>query len=259
MINPAFSDLVEPTGQSEKLIYMNGSFKLDILRYFSSLTSSDKFVDVGVNVGQTMLEVMAAWPYMQYFGFEPNPQAFCIAKALANANNLNVKLFPWACSNRAAPQELYSISAADSSATTIREIRPDTYQNTIGEFIAAYTLDEVFLDHADFGFMLKIDVEGAENEVLEGASALLTKYRPLILCEVLHAHRKKELRMNNWRKKLLYDFLVKYDYEVFSICVSSQDRDQFRELKKISGFTLNTLWSQSPHTCDFVFLPKELV
>ena len=33
--------------------------------------------------------------------------------------------------------------------------------------------------------LVKLDVEGGEREVLEGASLLLTKLRPMFICEVL--------------------------------------------------------------------------
>ena len=38
------------------------------------------------------------------------------------------------------------------------------------------------LKRVDF---VKLDVEGGEREVLEGASSVLTKFRPIFICEVL--------------------------------------------------------------------------
>ena len=35
--------------------------------------------------------------------------------------------------------------------------------------------------------LVKLDVEGGEREVLKGASLVLTKFRPIFICEVLDA------------------------------------------------------------------------
>ena len=35
--------------------------------------------------------------------------------------------------------------------------------------------------------LVKLDVEGGEREVLEGASLVLTKFRPIFICEILDA------------------------------------------------------------------------
>lgn len=234
------------------------TFKSDIFRLFSGLTKARQFVDVGVNIGQTMLEVMSLNNELDYFGFEPNIEALSCAKSLAMSNNFEVNLFPWACSAKSSPLEIYMESTSDSSATIDKSIRPNTYNKIKPIPIASYPLDQTFCSLSQHGFMLKIDVEGSENEVFLGALRLLKEKRPLVLCEVLHAHRATEIDLNNSRKVALREFLTELNYDLFLINLSTSDREKFLGIQKIDHFPLNQLWRDSPHTCDYIFLPREL-
>jgi hypothetical protein len=55
--------------------------------------------------------------------------------------------------------------------------------------------------------LLKIDVEGAEVDVLAGAAECLAKYRPLIVCEI-HGH---------WAADQVFDLLHKAGYRLYNI------------------------------------------
>lgn len=48
-----------------------------------------RFVDVGVNIGQTMLLVKNADAAWEYVGFEPNPISFVVAQQVVRANGLH--------------------------------------------------------------------------------------------------------------------------------------------------------------------------
>jgi FkbM family methyltransferase len=59
--------------------------------------------------------------------------------------------------------------------------------------VAVTTMETARLDDYVFRLplgrvdLVKLDVEGGEREVLEGASLVLTEYRPTFICEVLNA------------------------------------------------------------------------
>ena len=252
------SALFAPKNTKQLISLIEGTFKSEIVRMFRRCTGSLQFVDVGVNTGQTMMEILKLFPDTDYYGFEPNPDAYCCAQALAKANSFSVKLFPWACSHFSGPLDLYTESSLDSSATSMASIRPNTYSQIQPFKIASYPLDSILKNDAQHGFILKIDVEGSENEVLLGARKLIKNKRPLICCEVLHAHRECEIGMNNQRKKSLQEFLARQDYKIYSIILNPIDREKFIGIKKISSFPLNALWKNSPHTCDYLFVPNEI-
>lgn len=254
----SWSLLDVPTPSSESLILAAGTFKTEILKIWRRLSDSNQFVDVGMNIGQTMLEVLGISRELDYYGFEPNMFAFSVARSLAEANALSVNLFPWACSSEAAPIEFYASSLLDTSATLCPSIRPNTYAGVAPQWIAAYPLDSVLGSSLRHGFLMKIDVEGSENEVLIGAMQLIQEKRPLILCEVLHAHRESEIGSNNWRKIKLLELILEFQYSLYRVDLDPLDREKFLGISKVESFPMNRIWKDSPHTCDYLFVPQEV-
>lgn len=247
-----------PAGRKTDVRWSSTGFKSSVIQKIANISNVNQFVDVGANVGQTMLEVFYGNPSIEYYGFEPNPQAFVCLQDLASSIQINSNLFPWACGIDSEPARIYSSSIEDCSATLLSEIRPDTYYGLNPAHIASYPLD-ISLKPYQLGscFIMKVDVEGFENEVLAGAQQLLQAKRPFILCEVLHAHRDSEVGLNNARKTLLEDFLKKMEYSIFQIHLSPRDRNTFEGLGEIHSFPRNLLWRSAPHTCDFLFMPQE--
>ena len=68
----------------------------------------------------------------------------------------------------------------------------------------AITLDWA-LGHARLPDVLKIDVEGAELEVLQGANELFSKARPIVLCEVGDSVAQQVSDFFHARNYVLYD------------------------------------------------------
>ena len=247
-----------PDDSLRNLIFPLETFKSSILKMFSTVSPASQFVDVGVNIGQTMLEVARLLPKIEYFGFEPNIEALCCAKEIANTCKINAHFYPWACSSESAPRELYAESFYDSSATLNPSIRPNTYESVTPQAIAAYPLDQILVDRLEDRFIMKIDVEGGENEVLKGSLKLLMQKRPLMLCEVLNAHRESETALTNYCKLELEQILNDMRYKIYRVQLSAQDREEFRGLKHITSFQKSLLWKHSQHQCDYIFIPREI-
>jgi FkbM family methyltransferase len=245
-------------GALESLLLLEKSFKTSLIERFKSLARTDYFVDIGANFGQTLAEIFAYNQNIKYFGFEPNPEAFRLLKKIAELNSIEAQLYPWACTSEAKPIELYASSELDSGATILPEIRPDFYEHTRGTWIAGYPLDSVLPDSIPQSFVLKIDVEGSENEVLKGATKILAEKRPFILCEVLHAHRKNEIEHNNLRKKEVENILTAHNYCIYACTMNSSNREKLERIERVSELPKNIIYKDSPHTCDFVFIPNEI-
>ncbi len=107
-------------------------------------------------------------------------------------------------------------------------------------------------------FILKIDVEGYENEVIEGASKIIKTYRPIILCEVLHAGSKDLIKRNTIRKRALSELFYKNKYQIWQI-LKSNDSNEGRLLgiELISDFPTGLCWWDSPSSIDFLITPIE--
>lgn len=150
------------------------------------------FFDVGANVGQTLLAVRAARPDMAYVGCEPNVACVAYMRALIQRNCIaNATVLPVALMDRSGFLELqlFYNHEADSTASLVAGIRPEQCVARTLQ-VPAYTWEEIATVIKDdrVGFV-KIDVEGAELEVLKAIEPLLQAERPWMLIEILPAYR----------------------------------------------------------------------
>lgn len=135
-------------------------------------------VDAGANKGTYTWFLARRAAHV--WAFEPNPKIY---QMLRRSAPVNVTASPVALSNRSGRAEF-----------RIPEMRRGTYSNQGGSLSAAKvsrgfaalevdtrTLDELGL--ADIGF-IKIDVEGSEAEVIEGARETIRRDRPTLLVEI---------------------------------------------------------------------------
>jgi FkbM family methyltransferase len=126
-------------------------------------------IDVGANIGEFSYAAKIHGA-LQVFAFEPDPIAFyCLQK---NVNSFNeIHLFKTAISNENKIQNFYiSSKTADSSL-----LKPTNIESTIE--IETKLLDDyidIFPKQVD---LLKIEAEGFEPEILNGALKLLNRVK----------------------------------------------------------------------------------
>lgn len=146
-------------------------------------------VDIGVNIGQTLLKfVSVAGRDARYVGFEPNVRAasyvdeLILRNALTNAAVVPVGLGE---TTRIAALLVGSQGTPDPGASINAEMRDADFYGA-AKAVAILRGDDIFADLAVTAPMiLKIDVEGAELEVLKGLSSVLSNIRPPVLLEIL--------------------------------------------------------------------------
>jgi FkbM family methyltransferase len=162
-----------------------GSFEareVEILR--SHTSESGVFIDVGANIGYFTLLASrwvgsAGWVY----AFEPVRQTYMLLRRnIALNNSVNVTTFQVACA--AEPGELSIVTGQDSGWAYL------STDGQGGEQVAVTTVDrfvvEQRLDRLD---VVKIDVEGADFEVIKGACQTIKRFRPVIWLETSHLSR----------------------------------------------------------------------
>jgi FkbM family methyltransferase len=140
-------------------------------------------LDVGAHKG--VYSYFLARCSRHVYAFEPNPKSFAMLR-----RNLGrrVTVSPLALSNRSGPALLrvpcwasgYSNQGASLSSVKVSD--DDDYRELR---VQAARIDD--LDIPDIGF-IKIDVEGFEAEVLEGATQTLARDRPVLLVEIEEGH-----------------------------------------------------------------------
>jgi FkbM family methyltransferase len=235
--------------------------KHEILTRLKGIANTDILVDVGASIGQTMVAAFAFNSNLRYFGFEPNPQAFVRLQEIAKINNFRATLFPWACSDKPKPLRLHALGPLDTAATTRPEIRQDAYRGNAGQWISAYPLDMLQSQIAlDNNFILKIDTEGSELDVLRGGLKIIESFRPAILCEVLSAHSDVEQGSCDINKRNIERLLRSLEYKMYKNIFGPADfygDGYLIGLSYCEELPKGLLWRDAPNANDYLFVPAE--
>jgi len=143
------------------------------------LKSGSNAVDVGCHKGEFLDHFMKFSPAGTHFAFEPIPYYY---NHLQDKYGKNVKVFPYALSNvKSHTRFNYVKNAPAYSGLKKREY---AVQNPEIEEIEVETelLDNLIPENIPVNF-IKIDVEGAEFLVLQGAVSVLKRNRPIVIFE----------------------------------------------------------------------------
>lgn len=152
------------------------------------LEPTDTFIDIGSNVGlysAAISKIQYLYPNMKFYSFEPNPAT--AQRLRESLKNRNVEIFDFALSNREHTLEF--VHGAVSGVFGVKEHISDFQISDRIQKVEARTLDSVGV--VGNSIILKIDVEGHEGEVVEGASCLFDDGR--IKAVYLDGYSDKEL------------------------------------------------------------------
>jgi FkbM family methyltransferase len=172
---------------SSAAAYVLGAFKPDLQKFMElNLKEGSVFYDVGANVGFfSLLAARLGGPQGKIVCFEPLEGN--VAKLIENARRNqfgNVRVFPIAL-GAATGERIFQLSASPTwgKFKGVAQDVPDKYLRDIS--VNVRRLDDVMsaekLPPPDF---IKIDVEGAELEVIEGARDTLLRYGPTLMIEL---------------------------------------------------------------------------
>ena len=209
-----------------------------MIQFFELLLKSEPnsiFLDVGVNVGQTLLKIKSLKKEIEYYGFEPNAACNYYLQALIKANKLsNCNLFPVGLGEKINVGEFYIFDEDISSAsgTTISDLldkRP-AYIDYIPVFPLDFFRERFF--KGKVVNLLKIDVENGELEVLKGAMETIKAYSPFIITEILPIVNKATVEKTNLRKSEMQRLMNSINYQFYKIVITEDDR--FSGLKMVS-------------------------
>ena len=133
------------------------------------------FIDVGANVGQTLLDYCAAASGAGYLGFEPNPLCSSHLASIIEKNTLeDCRVIPAGLSdaNGVAELLLEDLGDAEPAATMISDLRPGRIYRSV--LICCLRFDDLAASIVNGPIaLMKIDVEGAELLALRGMKRTL--------------------------------------------------------------------------------------
>ena len=229
--------------------------ELLLIQLFLKQSSEGVFIDVGANLGQYLYQAEQCISNEKIFGFEPHPQL-----------NQRLKRLFKGC-------HIYQVALSDQEGTAkfkipyfdSREIHTrgtlKTEHKELEETNAK--LIEVTIDTIDHftssnGIqnvsVIKIDVEGAEFDVVKGAKETIQKSQPILIIEIEQRHHQMDI------KEHIKAIEQMGNYQCFYFEATSQTLKQDVHSKSI-------LELQSPENHaknrqfinNFIFVPKQMI
>jgi len=187
-------------------------------------------IDVGANVGvYTFLAARCVGTTGRVYAIEPTPNCVACLKSTVVDNRLDRCVVPI---EAAVGSQLGQVFLVFSGASVFNRIVPD--RAAAGgrrvKAVAQLTLDHLWeSEHKPQVDLLKIDVEGAELEVLQGAQQLLRSQEPIVMFENRQGAKISGAEPTKFLATLGYQF---YNYE--------RDRARLKQVDPIAR-RLNSL------------------
>lgn len=190
-------------------------FELDLLEHLQRLNRPGVYVDAGANFGNHTVYFSHFIPGCKStLSIEAHPAIFEVLQRNLAANAFK----PYEAVNLAVSDESGTVhmTAPDrqnSGATHISGRRPGENPN-IGSPVNCTTLD-LLLSGVEVA-VIKLDVEGYEQQVIEGAEAIISEKRPVVTSE-LRKHEfdafKSVMKRHNYIKTGRYGFIDTFVWE----------------------------------------------
>ena len=172
-------------------------------------------MDVGANIGCTT--IIFGQLAKKVLAFEPTPATFRnLEKNIKNSGLQNIELYKFTLGDKNSKATVSFSDSNRSGAFIADKVDASDYQQSadieikkLDEFSSAINLEKIDL--------LKLDVEGFEQRVIEGGGGVISKHRPLI-----------QLELNSWCLNALHrtslpdflDFIV----ERFPVALAIQNK-----------------------------------
>jgi FkbM family methyltransferase len=211
-----------------------------ILKFFAS--NSEIIFDVGANVGYYAIELSTVLrPSAMIHAFEPIPESFdqLQKNILLNSASSEVLCNQFAISNSEGKLLLYKPRISGSSASSARNLHPEESVDKVK--VSMTTLDKYLLTNRLSNLdLLKIDVEGSELMVIEGALESIKTYQPVIFAELL----RKWCAQFGYSPNQVLEILFPIGYRCFAVS------EKLPEIFSISEETQET---------NFLFVPPKRI
>lgn len=173
------------TSDDNYLKNLGNRFEPQMVQLFKAVAKeSEAILDIGANIGCTAL--LFADLSKQVYAFEPSQTTFSLLKQnVLNSGLKNISLRNMGIGAESGEYPLTFNPSNRSGGFVSNQTQASAGHVT--ETIIIRQLDEVIqsLDVAKIDF-IKIDVEGFEGQVLQGATQTLSTYKPVVVLELNH-------------------------------------------------------------------------
>lgn len=208
--NKYFANAFEfiPTNDIGKKLFFNGQFEMDEINVCRTLIKeSDIVLDIGGNIGFHAIHFSQFAHKGQVYSFEPSPDTFKLllknCERYQNIQPINIGL--------AKTEGLARFHYASDHAYS--GFKDTGKKSIIGyEDLPVASLDkwvkEKALKRIDF---IKIDVEGFEEQVIEGMTQVIKHYKPILFVEISPTKNQTE------NPEIIFNSILSFGYSAFCI------------------------------------------
>jgi len=183
----------------------------ETINWINSFSSGEVLFDIGANVG--LYSIYAAALGVQVVAFEPESQNYAILNRNIHLNNLkgNIIAYNLALSNETRIGSLYlskfEAGAALHNFSEAKDWKHQSFDSQFQQGCISITLDEfIKIADVDFPVHIKIDVDGIESKVVEGAKGIFNNPRLKSVLIELNDELEEDQQLKN--------LIISYGYKL---------------------------------------------
>ena len=213
------------TSYLTKVIYWKGINSFEYTKLFNDLIKNCKvFFDIGANIGYYSIMAATSSRTVNIFSFEPaeGPQKYLESNIRINGFQDRIMNNNLALSNEAGKITFYEVNNEKYSylkynLSGVGNAEGIKHDRKMSEYeVPSNRLDNYVNENNIHGIdIIKIDTEGTEYLILEGARESIIKYKPIIICETLF--NKIEAKLEELIKSFGYQFFNHSNNELYLV------------------------------------------
>lgn len=210
----------------------------------TSLKPYSNGIDIGCHEGSFLELFLKYAPQGTHWAFEPLPDYYQKLKS----KFINVSLYNFALSNQEGTTVFYKAIGAEAMSGLQPQHYPVSAQ--VEELhVTTKKLDSVIPENTPIDF-IKIDVEGAELQVLKGGIQIIARCRPVIMFEFAQVH----VEAYGVTPLEMFDFFLTNNYKLFRLDIGEEYSRESFESNFINSHSTN--YDRNAET-NFLAIPKE--
>lgn len=213
------------TSHLTNVIYWNGINSFEYTKLFNDLIKNcNVFFDIGANIGYYSIMAATSSTTVKVFSFEPakGPQKYLKNNIIINSFQDRIKNNNLALSDKVGEIAFYEVNNEKYSylkynLSGVGNTEGVKHNRKMSKYkVASNRLDNYVHENNIHGInLIKIDTEGTEHFILEGARESIIKYKPIIICETLF--NKIENKLEELMNSFGYKFFNYADNELHPV------------------------------------------
>jgi FkbM family methyltransferase len=191
--------------------FAEGIFQEELVQHICHLMKPDAwFFDVGANLGLMSLPVLHFLPHSQVASFEPSPNAWPFLQRThqqAAGHQGRWTIIGKALATTPGQADFFTAGGENSAFDGLKNTGREGERKPVKVEVSTLDIEWTALGKPPVS-VIKIDVEGGELAVLQGAAECLAACRPVVFCEWnagnLAAHQCPEDSLYHWAESARY-------------------------------------------------------